>query len=125
MGRANCSSCHASIEGLRSFHPGTSLRDFYPHPKRGRSLGLTLAKLLGALPTPHLSCLGATGTHRPGGETGGCGCRALDRGHHVGRARVPLSQRQTGTTTQSPSQAISERLYTASDSSPLENNAKL
>lgn len=71
---------------------------------------------------PHLS---ATGTHRPGGEMGGCGCRALGRGHHVGRARVPLSQRQTGTTTQSPSQAISEQHYTASDSSPLENNDKL
>lgn len=58
------------------------------------------------------------------GEVGG-GSRALGRGHHVGRAQAPLSQRQAGTTTQSPSQAISEQQYTASDSSPLENNDKL
>lgn len=76
------------------------------------------------LPPTHLRNPGASGTHRPGGETEEGG-RALGRGHHVGRAWAPLSQRQAGTTTQSPSQAISEQHYTALDSSPLENNDKL
>ncbi|CAM4583063.1 unnamed protein product [Leuciscus chuanchicus] len=87
----------------------------FPWPDPGR--------LLGALASPlrtHLCNPGASGTHSPGGGTEEGG-----RGHHVGRAWATLSQRQAGTTTQSPSQAISAQLYTASDSSPLENNDKL